>query len=85
MITDEMAARFHLPPIGEYQFPEIDYYHTFLIQSDYVALKAAEAVCLGKPVDDELVEIVAARDYARQMINALEEAQGSGQDGTSHT
>lgn len=71
MITNEMAARFHLPPIEEYPFSEEDWYRTFLIQSDYVALKIAEAVYTGEPVDD-YAEVLQARAEARQMINEIE-------------
>lgn len=83
MITNELAEKFHLPPIEEYPFPARDWYATFLIQSDYVALKAAEAVYLGKEADEELAEIIEARAYAREQINALDAAQGSG-DGTDY-
>lgn len=83
MITNDLAAKFHLPPIEEYPFGDRDWYSTFLIQSDYVALKAAEAVYLGKKADEELAEIIEARAYAREQINALDAAQGSG-DGTDY-
>ena len=72
MITSDMAARFHLPPIEEYPFPELDWYHTFLIQSDYVALKVAEAVYLGTTPDEDITGVIEAREYARQRINELE-------------
>jgi len=82
MISNELAARFHLPPIDEYPFPAMDWYHTFLIQSDYVAMKVAEAVYLGKQTDEDLTEVLAAREYCRQKINEIE-AQEKG-DGTDN-
>lgn len=74
MIKDEIAAKFHLPPIEEYPFPEEDYYRTFLIQSDYIVLKAMEATISGKKDSgiDNLSEIMQGRDYARQMINEIQ-------------
>lgn len=82
MISNELAAKFHLPPIDEYPFPELDWYHTFLIQSDYVAMKVAEAIYLGKQPDEDMTEIIAARDYCRQKINELEVQEG--EDGTNN-
>ena len=70
MIKDEIAAKFHLPPIEEYSFPAEDYYHSFLIQSDYVILKEMEAVLAGKKSGTEDIgDIISAREYARQMLN----------------
>lgn len=71
MISNELAARYHLPPIEEYLFPELDWYTTFLIQTDYVANKIAEASYLGEEVDKDYSEILQARKYARQKINEL--------------
>lgn len=76
MISKELAEKYHLPPIEEYPFGERDWYATFLIQSDYVALKAAEAVYLGKEADKELTEIIESRAYAREKINELEAEAG---------
>lgn len=73
MITNELAEKFHLPPIEEYPFSKRDWYTTFLIQSDYCALKAAEAVYLNKPADEELTEVIEARAYAREQINAIDQ------------
>lgn len=72
MITNEMAARFHLPPIEEYPHPEVDWYHTFLIQSDYVANKIAESIYLGEELEEDYAEIVYARKECRAKINELE-------------
>ena len=72
MISKELAEKYHLPPIKEYPFSERDWYHTFLIQSDYVALKIAEAAFTGESVDD-YTEVLQARAYARQKINEIED------------
>ena len=74
MITDEMAARFHLPPIADYEKGEAEYYHSFLAQSDYVAAKIAESVYLGEKLEEDYTEILRARKFARQRINEIEEA-----------
>ena len=53
MITDEMAAKFGLPPLKDYPFNEADWYNTFLAQSDHVILEAMEATLAGaKPSTD---------------------------------
>ena len=70
MITNEMAARFNLPPIDEYPFPEIDYYKTFLIQSDYVTNKITESLYFDEEPED-YTDVLLARQYARRMINEL--------------
>lgn len=75
MIADELAARFHLPPLEDYPFPELDYWQTLLIQSDYVANKVAEAAYLGETVDEDYTEALKARKYARKRINELREGE----------
>lgn len=73
MITDELAAKFDLPPIKEYQHSEAEYYETFLLKSDYIVLKAMEATLLGKKNGiSNLTEILQAREYARTMMNSEE-------------
>lgn len=74
MIKEELAAKFDLPPLKEYQHSEEDYYYTFLFRSDYVILKAMEATLLGKKGAEDITEVLQAREYARQMINNKEEA-----------
>lgn len=71
MITNEMAARFHLPPIEEYPHSASVWYHTFLIQSDYVANKIAEAAYLGEEMEEDYTDVLLARKYARQKINEI--------------
>lgn len=51
---------------------ELLYYRTYLIQTDYVAAKLAEAVYTGEAVDRDYSEVLQKRDYARQRINELE-------------
>lgn len=72
MIRNELAAKFYLPPIEEYPFPEQDWYKTFLSQSDYVIIKIAEATFLGKEIDEDYSEVIEARKYARQRLNELQ-------------
>ena len=73
MISNEMAAKFNLPPISEYPFGEKIYYHTFLIQSDYVANKIAESLYLNEDLDEDYTDILLARKFAREKINELKE------------
>ena len=68
-IPIELAARFHLPPISEYPFGEMDYYRTFLIQTDYIANKIAESIYLGEELDDDYTDVIEARKFARQMLS----------------
>lgn len=73
MIKKEIAEKYHLPPIEEYPFPEADWYHTFLIQTDYVANKIAESIYLGEELDEDYAEIINARKECRAKINELQE------------
>ena len=73
MITNEMAAKFHLPPIDEYPFPERDWYDTFLIQSDRDALQAIEEQLLVGKKGADYTELLAARAEARQAIASIDE------------
>ena len=73
MITNEMAAKFQLPPIDEYPFPERDWWETFLIQSDREALRALEEQLLGTAKKGaDYSELLAARQEARQAIEAID-------------
>lgn len=72
MITDEMAARFHLPPLKDYTHTESDYYHSFLCASDYVAAKLSEAAYLHEQTED-YTDVIEARKYARHKINELKD------------
>ena len=72
MNYEEIAQRFYLPPIADYPHSELEYWHTFLIQSDYVANKIAEAAFLGEKVDEDYTDVLQARKYARNRINELD-------------
>lgn len=74
MITDEMAARFHLPPLEEYDFEPLQYYHAFLSETDYVVAKIAEAMYQGETPED-YTDVLEARRFAREQINELEEGK----------
>ncbi len=74
-ISEEMAARFYLPRVEDYNHSEMDYYQTFLIQSDYVANKIAEALYLGEELDEDYTDVINARKYARRRINELSSAE----------
>ena len=74
MIPNELASKYNLPPVNEYPFPEIeeiDWYSTFLIQTDYVANKIAEALYLGEELDEDYTAVLQARKFARNKINEL--------------
>ena len=72
MISDKLAARFHLPPLEEYGRPERDWLHSFLAQSDYVINKIAEATYLGEEAEEDYTAILQARKFARKRINEIE-------------
>lgn len=71
-IPIELAAKFFLPPIEEYPFPEEDYYYTFIVQSDkYVRTKVMDIICNGvDPGDEELDLVLEARALSREKIGA---------------
>lgn len=71
MISIELAEKFGLPPVEEYPFTELDWYTTFLIQSDYIANKIAEALYLDEEVDEDYSEVLQARKFARTKVNEL--------------
>lgn len=71
MISVELAEQHHLPPIEKFHHSTRDYYWTFLCQTDYVTAKAMEAQLLGDDVE-QYQEVLEARRYARQMINAID-------------
>ena len=71
MIDLKLAEKYGLPPVEEYPFPEYDWYNTFLIQTDYVANKIAEALYLGEELDNDYTDVLQARKYARQKVNEL--------------
>lgn len=48
------------------------YYHTYLTHTDYVAAKIAEALYLGREVEDKYREVLTKRAEARAEIEKLE-------------
>jgi len=74
MNYEEIAQRFSLPTIAEYSHLELEYWYTFLIQTDYITNKIAEATYLGEKIDEDYSEVLQARKYARQRINELRTA-----------
>lgn len=70
-ISLELAVKFGLPAIEDYPFTELDWYTTFLIQSDYVANKIAEAMFLGEEPDEDYTDVIQARKVARAKVNEL--------------
>lgn len=77
MITKELAEKYHLPPIEEYPFGEMDWWETFLIQSDRDTLAAIEEQILGGAKRGaDYTELLAARQEARQAINAIDNGKG---------
>lgn len=78
-IDEQMAAKFHLPPVRKYPHPTRDWYNTFLIQTDYTVSKAAEAQLLGESVDD-YTDVLRARKIARSAINAIDDGTYDGEE-----
>ena len=73
----ELAEKYHLPPIEEYPFPERDWWETLLIQSDRDTLAAIEEQILGGAKRGaDYTELLAARQEARQAINAIDNGKG---------
>lgn len=72
LISRNLAARHHLPPIEKYHHSTRDYYWTFLCQTDYIMSKAMEARLLGEDIE-QYQEVIEGRRYARQMINAIDD------------
>lgn len=72
---------YHMVPLEKYRqdFPvlsdtdaELDWLETFLIQTDYQVIKAAEFQLLGQPVPEDIKTLISARQEARARINELE-------------
>ena len=77
-MKNELAEKYHLPPIEEYPFGERDWYETFIIQSDRDALAAIEEQILGGAKrGTDYTELLAARQEARQAINAIDNGKGA--------
>lgn len=77
MFTEELLKKYNMVTLEEYKElfddsteVEIDYYKTFLIQTDHIPNKIIEAQVLGEEFED-YTEILQARKYARSKINEL--------------
>lgn len=77
MITQELLKKYHMVTLEEYKEifedsieVEIDYYKTFLIQTDHIPNKIIEAQILGEELAD-YTEILQSRKYARDKINKV--------------
>ena len=77
MITDELAARYHLPPIKDYPFTDMEYYLAFLCETDYIAAKLSEAAYLHEEVTGDYSEVLDARKYAREKINEINKQEAN--------
>lgn len=73
MTMNEVAKRYGLAPLETFQeeFLEIEFYESFLIQTDHIPNKIIEAQALGEPIKD-YTEILEYRQFARDEINRLE-------------
>jgi hypothetical protein len=71
MITDKLLTKYHIDK-DFFTNNQLGLYQTFLIQTDYVSCKIAEAQFLGKTLDEDYTEILQAREYAREQIRLLE-------------
>ena len=70
MIPKEILERYNMAEMYCYE-SEIDFYQTFLIQTDHIPNKIIEAQILGEPAKD-YTEILRYRQFARDEINRLE-------------
>ena len=55
---------------------KLAYYQTFLLQTDYIAAKMAEATAAGTKVAEDYSAILAQRQDARTQIDELREKLG---------
>ena len=75
-ISKELLDRYHIADLQTY----IDLsggskeeglkclYQTFLIQTDYIPNKIIEAQALGQTIDEDYIEILQARKFARSQL-----------------
>lgn len=68
MIPDSIMRQYNVFPDSWTDTPE-NLYRTFLKQTDYIAVKIAEAQYLGITLDTDYSEILAYRQAARDAIN----------------
>ena len=80
-LTEEQLKKYYMNTLEQFQkdfgqsiHTEIGYYETFLIRTDYIVTRAAEASLLNEPNDIEnYAEVMAARKTSRNRINELQE------------
>ena len=70
VIPQEILSKYHICPASFEENP-VGVYHTFLIQTDYVPAKLAEAAFLGKSPDEDYTEVLNYRQSARDAINEI--------------
>lgn len=79
MISKEIYSKYHLADLEFYIAgcggSEIEgkkmFYQTFLIQTDYIPNKIIEAQTLGETLDEDYTEVLQARKFARNQLNAI--------------
>lgn len=72
MLPIEILKKYKMAPMEKY-FTEIDFYKTFLQQTDHIPNKIIEAQALGDTPED-YTEILNYRQIARNEINRLNNA-----------
>ena len=79
MISENLAEKYALGSLAKYRHSTREYYEAFLSVTDYVVIKAMEAQLLGDDVE-QYQEVLEARRYARQMINAIDDGTYTGEE-----
>lgn len=72
MMGNMPSLEWYLERFGNTISTRITYYRTYLIQTDYVAAKLAEAAYLRQPVDEKYRTILERRTEARLELEKLE-------------
>ena len=72
MMIEMPPLEWYLERHGDTPDTRMTYYRTFLMQTDYVAAKLAEATYLGTPVEEKYRAVLEQRAQARAEIEKLE-------------
>lgn len=72
MMVNMPPLEHYLRDFGDTLNTRMTYYRTYLIQTDYVAAKLAEATYLGQPMDEKYQAVLEQRAEARRKIEELE-------------
>ena len=72
MMVTMQPLEWYLKRYGDNLDTRLTYYRTYLIQTDYVAAKLAEAAYLGTAVDDKYRAVLEQRAQARAEFEKLE-------------